>query len=80
MVLADVVFPEHGERGIFAGAELSFKNLSLRAGYKDRSELEKVFSIGVGIKSKSWALDVAFSPAATEEVGNTYYMSFLISL
>jgi hypothetical protein len=78
MIMADVVFPRYGKRNIFAGGELFLKNISLRAGYKDASELEKGICLGTGLFSKRWALDIGFSP--TEELGNTYYISFSLRL
>jgi hypothetical protein len=73
MIVADASFPKYGKRSICAGAEVCFANIALRAGYKDTSELEKQFSLGAGLWSKRWMLDIAFSP--TEELGNTYYIS-----
>jgi hypothetical protein len=78
MIVADALFPKYGKRSICAGAELSLKNVSVRAGYKDTSELEKGICLGAGLWSARWGLDIAFSP--TEELGNTYYISLLLCL
>jgi hypothetical protein len=75
---ADALFPKHGKRSICAGATISFRGLSFRAGYKETSDLEKDFCFGAGVQSKVWALDVALSP--TTGLGNTYYVSFSLFL
>jgi hypothetical protein len=53
-------------------------NIALRVGYKDTSELEKRISLGAGLYSKRWGMDIAFS--LIEELGNTYYISLNLLL
>lgn len=73
----DVVKPEDSELKVHFGVEYLYSStLALRGGYQFGYD-EKSYSLGFGLKVKSYGLDYAFVPYGSD-LGNTHRVSFNI--